>query len=188
MSIRVKNGITYYRYSRTIDGVRYYYEEKNPPLEILEKHRHELTSDIVRLIFEKYGESHPQHIPLLLIELGLPVKEAYEIRLDQIDFETRQIRTASGIYPISYSFASELKDKAYNNMKLMILKKISFENYIPINIYDNGKEINWKTSHDVSRWIRKNIDPYFTFHKLALYYLSIIHPFSQEKQVVNETY
>lgn len=167
MSIRYHKDIPYYRYSRTIDGVRYYYEEKNPPPEILEKHRHFLSYKTRQLIFEKYSKDHPQYIPLKLIELGLPVKEAYELKLDQIDFTMLQIRTASGVYSIGILFASKLKNKAYNNMKLMILKNISFENYIPINIYDTGKEINWKTSYDVSRWIRKNIDPYFTFKLLA---------------------
>ena len=116
MSIRYHMGIPYYRYSRTVDGVRYYYEEKNPPPEILEKHHHILSDDTIRLIFEKYPEGHPQHIPLKLIEFGLPVKEAYELKLDQIDFQNLLIKGSSKVYIIPYDFAVYLKDKAYKNL------------------------------------------------------------------------
>lgn len=167
MSIRVKNGITYYRYSRTIDGVRYYYEEKNPPLEILEKHRHFLSDKTRQLIFEKYPEGHPQYIPLKLIEYGVPIKDAYSLKLDQIDFNSRLIKGSSKVYIIPYDFVFYLKDKAYKNMELVMAKGITYKQHLPINIYDNGREVNWKTSYDVSRWIRTHIDPYFSFKLLA---------------------
>lgn len=166
-SIRYRNGRYYWRrVVRGSDGKRHWQERGGfasfsealaaapkkvyPPFQ--------LTDHLVQIIFERFPEKHPAHIPLkLMYYTGCTLEEAYDIRIDDVDFDNETW--------LGYDLGCELTDLLRKQLNRILDSRLIYlypDRPEYFNIYlQTGKKIDKHQIYYVTKVIRREINPNF---------------------------
>lgn len=172
-SVRFKNGRYYYRVTLYSNGKRKYiergsfnsFEEAKKAGELAyprknKKVLYETTPHLASVIFERFPEKHPAHIPLkILYYTNCTIEEVYSIKATEIDFDNGIWSTTNN----SYKLCSELIKLLKRHLHRMIESRIVFlyenkEMYLNIYMQD-GRRIKKNQIYYIANVIRKTINP-----------------------------
>lgn len=180
-SVRFRNGKYYYRatikdsygkthwiehgsfstYEEALKAGNFAYPKKT-------KHHFNCTRHVADIIFERFPETHPAHIPLKLIYLyGLSPKEVYNIRIRDINLEDRLLLIGTRYISLAISTCKLLS----RQIERIIQNRLTFlcEDFGMLNVYfPSGKPVLIYQMDYISKVIRRTIHPYWNWREFRL--------------------
>lgn len=184
-SVRLRNGRYYYR--ATVKGFdnKYHYIEHGGfntydeayeagnfayPRKRYPKH-FTCTRHLADLVFERFPEKHPAHLPLKLIYLyELSPREVYSLKISDVDFSSKTLRVGSKVIALtqgSLNLLSRHIDRVLNIRINLLLEPNEY-----LNVYlTNGKPIKVHQMDYVTKVLRSELNPGWNWREFHLYHL-----------------
>ena len=116
----------------------------------------EMTEHLAEMIFARFPEKHPAHIPLkLMYYTGCTLEEAYDIRIDDVDFENERWKDKD--------IGLELTNLLRRQLNRILQARIIFlypDSPKYFNIYfSSGKKVDKSQIYYITHVIRKELNP-----------------------------
>ena len=147
MSTRIRNGKLYFRKTVTDEtGKRHWLEHREP-------FKDSLSESTVVMVFKRFSEPHTAFLPLYLVySLSVDPKVVYEAKMG--DFE--------GLSIDADRVLRRHKNRITQSRLLFLHTEIS--DYLMVD-YRTGKRISYHQMYYISRAIRREIDPEWSWRK-----------------------
>lgn len=182
-SVRFRNGKYYYRVTISDQNGHYHwlehggfasYDEAKKAGDFaypLKRKHFKCTKHVADLVFERFPEGHPAHIPLWLIYFyGVSPKDVYNLKLEDLDFEYGFIyfgQRGEHVFHMTPRVRQLLTRhlNKINQANLLYLNEPS--NYV--NVYLNsGRRIKHEQIYYISKVCRKQIHPYWNWRDFRI--------------------
>lgn len=170
-SVRCRNGRYYYRVTvRDQNGKRHWIEHGGFSSYNAAKEAGDFaypgipyiktTEHLRDLIFERFSEKSTAYIPLLLLYYtGCSIKEAYNMKIDDVDLETGEWRLKDKTYKLSKDL-TRIIGKHINKIFDSRIIYLYTDSPVYVNCYlTTGKKVNHRQIYYVSKVIRKELNP-----------------------------